>query len=863
MEWYSSDLAAVFAALEAGPEGLDGATARERLARTGRNELQEKPPVPPWRMFLRQFSDFMVLVLVAAAIVSGLVGEAADTAIILVIVVLNAILGFVQEYRAERAMEALRRMAALQARVLRDGAVTVVPAAELVPGDLVLLEAGTAVPADIRLVEVHALRTDESALTGESLPVDKQTAPLADGDLPVADRLNMAFKGTTVSHGRARGLVVATGMRTEMGGIAGMLQGEGTVTPLQRRMATFGRQLSYIILLICAILLGTGILRGEEPMRMLLLSISLAVAAIPEALPALITLTLAFGARRMARRHALVRRLPAVETLGAVSHICTDKTGTLTQNRMRVLGTQGAQPDEGIPPGLPVLELAMALNHDVTRRSDGGWDGDPTEVALVEHVEGRRGEGATAELARAFPRSGETPFDADRKCMTTVHDAGERHLVVTKGAVESVAAFLADADARDEAVREAHRLAADGVRVLAYAYHFLDAGQPYRDEAQLLGRMRLAGLAWLADPPRAEVAEAIAECNGAGIRTVMITGDHPATATAIARQLGILGEGDDGTLTGRELDRLDEEAFARTVDHVRVYARVSPGQKLRIVKALQRQGHAVAMTGDGVNDAPSLKAADIGVAMGITGTDVSKEAAQLILLDDRFPTIVGAVREGRRIYDNIRRFVRYIMTCNVAEIWTIVLAPFLGLPVPLQPIHLLWINLVTDGLPGLALANEHAEKDVMSRPPRRQDESLFADGLGFHVAWVGLLMAGITLAAQAWTLDNAFGHWQTMVFCILAFSQLGHVMAIRSERRYLFEQGLLSNTPLLGAVLLTIGLQLAVVYTPLGNTLFHTEPLEARELALCLAVSLLPFHAVEFEKFVRRRLSLGKPAPGG
>jgi Ca2+-transporting ATPase len=855
MDWYGRDLAAVFAALEAGPDGLDGATARERLARIGRNELQEKPPVPPWRMFLRQFSDFMVLVLVAAAVVSGLIGEPADTAIILVIVVLNAILGFVQEYRAERAMEALRRMAALQARVLRDGTVSVVPAADLVPGDLVLLEAGTAVPADLRLTEVHALRTDESALTGESVPVDKRTDTIPGSDVPVADRLNMAFKGTTVTHGRARGVVVSTGMQTEMGGIAGMLQAEGTITPLQRRMATFGRQLSYIILLICAILLGTGILRGEEPMRMLLLSISLAVAAIPEALPALITLTLAFGARRMARKHSLVRRLPAVETLGAVSHICTDKTGTLTQNRMRVLGTRGSVGDASLRPGLPVLELAMALNHDVKRRSDGGWDGDPTEVALVQHVEEHIGAGSVAGLGRDFPRSAETPFDADRKCMTTVHDAGERHLVVTKGAVESVAAFLADAAERDEALREAHRLAADGVRVLAYACLVLDAGQPYRDEVQLQGRMTLAGLAWMADPPRAEVAEAIAECNAAGIRTVMITGDHPATASAIARQLGILGEGDDGTLTGRELDRLDEEAFARKVDHVRVYARVSPGQKLRIVKALQRQGHAVAMTGDGVNDAPSLKAADIGVAMGITGTDVSKEAAQLILLDDRFPTIVGAVREGRRIYDNIRRFVRYIMACNVAEIWTIVLAPFLGLPVPLQPIHLLWINLVTDGLPGLALANEHAEKDVMSRPPRRQDESLFADGLGFHVAWVGLLMAGITLAAQAWTLANDFGHWQTMVFCILAFSQLGHVMAIRSERRYLFEQGLLSNTPLLGAVLLTIGLQLAVVYSPLGNTLFHTEPLEARELAFCLAVSLLPFHAVEFEKFVRRRLA--------
>ena len=599
-----------------------------------------------------------------------------------------------------------------------------------------------------------------------------------------------------------------------------MLQQPEPLTPLQKRMGDFGKKLSYLILFICVLLFVIGLLRGEEPLKMLLISISLAVAAIPEALPALITIALAQGARRLVKKNALIRKLPAVETLGSVTFICSDKTGTLTQNKMRVVQTEVASVP-GFYQNITPLDIALALNHDVKQTETKALIGDPTEIAVVEYLDTQYSFYKLNELQLQFPRIAELPFDSDRKCMSTIHRFNNAYLIVTKGAVESVVKALSNKGDVPSILDKANAIAANGMRVLAYAYKILDhlpQSLPYTNiEKDLL----FAGLVGMIDPPREEAKLAIEECKAAGIKVVMITGDHPATAWAIARQIGILTE-NDLVITGAELQALSNEEFEEKVERIRVYARVSPEQKLKIVKALQDKNHFVSMTGDGVNDAPSLKTANIGVAMGINGTDVSKEAAHMILLDDNFATIVKAVKEGRRIFDNIRKFVKYIMTCNGAEIWTIFLAPVIGLPIPLLPIHILWINLVTDGLPGLALSGEKAEKNIMKRPPRATNESLFAQGIGFHIVWVGLLMAGVTLGMQAWAIHRNNVHWQTMVFTVLSLSQLGHVLGIRSEKEFLYQQGLFSNMPLLGAVVLTIILQLAVIYLPFANQLFKT-----------------------------------------
>lgn len=837
----------------------------------GANELPSQSSRSVWRVLLDQFSDFMILVLIAAAVISGVVGDLVDTLVILVIVLLNAAIGFVQAWRADQALSALQRLSAAQATVLRSGQVQQVPARLLVPGDIVFLEAGNKVPADLRLIEIAQLKVDESALTGESVTVDKHAGVLPGIAHALGDRINMAFKGTTATHGRGRGLVVATGMGTELGKVAGLLeQDNNRSTPLQKRLAAFGKRVALAVLAICSVIFVVGVMRGEPPLQMMLLAISLAVAAIPEALPAVVTVLLALGARKMVTFNALIRRLPSVETLGSVTYICSDKTGTLTQNRMqaelllagRSDATHGWVPGNGTPDAL-TLELlrSAALCNDARRGTDGAWQGDPTETALTD-VAAQEGL-EKAELETQSPRVHEEPFDSVRKRMTTFHRTQGGLVAYTKGAPESVipqcnAQWTAtqDTSAIDLAawLSAADQLAAQGLRVLAVARrtyaHLPEAGGEI--EAIESG-LCFIGLVGLMDPARPEAADAVRECMAAGIAPVMITGDHPATARAIALRLGIVQDPQAAVLTGADLTALDDDALMAKVRMVRIYARVDPAQKIRIVQALQAHGEFVAMTGDGVNDAPALKQADIGIAMGKGGTDVAREASSLVLLDDNFATIVKAVREGRRIYDNIRKFVRYAMTGNSGEIWLIFLAPMLLLPIPLLPIHILWVNLVTDGLPGLALAAEPAERGIMQRAPRAPTENLFANGMWQHILGVGLLIGGLCLGVQAWAIGTGQAHWQTMVFTVLTLSQMAHVLAIRSESVPLWQLGLGSNRPLLGAVLLTFVLQMAAIYVPFLNPIFKTEALSLPELFLCVAAAAVVWAVVEVEKALRRR----------
>lgn len=848
MEWWTVEVKEVLSKLESSPNGLTTEAARKKLEQAGPNELAEVKRNPAWKIFIGQFTDFMILLLMAAAVISGIAGDVTDTIIIAIIVIINGVVGFVQENKAERAMEALRKISALQAHIIRDGKPAVVPAAEIAPGDVVTLEAGSVVPADIRLIEAHALKVNESALTGESVAADKSIKPVENKDIPLGDRVNMAYKSTLVTNGRAKGVVVATGMLTEIGRIAKMLEKAEGKTPLQKRMADFGRKLSFIVIGICVLFFGVGYWMDEDPMTMLLTSISLAVAAVPEALPALITVALASGAKALVKKNALIRKLAAVETLGSVTFICSDKTGTLTQNKMNVQKVEPVKPDK-FHNDFDLLEACMALNHDV-KKTENQLKGDPTEIAMLEHVNKKHTEAKVGELQSQLQRVAEIPFDSDRKLMTTAHKFNGKFLVTCKGASEAIEGTL---DQKGEVIlKRSVEMAKEGMRVIAFAVKILDQlPQPFNHE-NVEKQLEFVGLVGMIDPPRAEAKTAIEETKTAGIISVMITGDHPETASAIARQLGMLSE-KELAVTGKDLQAMNDADFESKVESIRVYARVSPDQKLRIVSTLQKKGHFVAMTGDGVNDAPSLKAADIGVAMGITGTDVTKQASDMVLLDDNFATIVNAVKEGRHIYDNIRKFVKYIMTCNGAEILVMFIAPLVGLPIPLLPIHILWINLVTDGLPGLALGKEKPEPNIMRRPPRKADENLFSGGIGIHVIWVGILMAAVTLGVQAWAVSQDIEHWQTIVFTVLSMSQLGNVMAIRSDSQSLFKLGLFSNMPLLWSVLLTIGLQMTVIYLPAANEIFNTQPLTWQELALCAAASLVVLIAVEIEKVFSSR----------
>ncbi len=890
MNWTSLGIDEVLKHLETNPEtGLSSEEARKRLAHYGPNKLEEREGPNPIAIFLSQFTEIMVIILLIAAAISFFMGDVKETIAIMIIVILNAILGFVQEYRAERALQALKQLAAPIVKVKRDGKICEIPAEELVPGDIVLLEAGTRIQADLRLIETINLRTDEAPLTGESTPVDKDAKAILPPETPVSDRINMAFMGTGVTYGRGVGVVVETGMKTELGRVARMLQTvKRETSPLQERMAQVGKGLAIAAGILVVIVFALGLWRGEHPHTMFLTAVSLAVAAVPEGLPAVVTITLALGAQKMVRRNALIRKLPAVETLGSVTVICSDKTGTLTENRMTVtildvagetldltekltkIGPYLEENENALGEGSQAINLLLiggALCNDAYLEPDPSnpsrlyAKGDPTEGAMV--IAAARFGLWKDELERKAPRVGEEPFTSERKRMTTIHKLNDHSLIpfntpyvaFCKGAVSSLLEISSmvwnvdhpeplDDHWRERILKADSGFASQGMRVLGVAFRPLDE-IPEKSEEDMI----FVGMMAMVDPPRPEVKDAVAKCKTAGIRPVMITGDHPQTALYIARQLGI-DEGEE-VITGAELEKMTVEELERRVENVTVYARVSPEHKLKIVEALQRRGHIVAMTGDGVNDAPALKKADIGVAMGITGTDVSKEASEMVLLDDNFATIVAAVEEGRVIYENIRKFIKYILSSNVGEIFVMMVAPLLGRPIPLTALQILWINLVTDGLPGLAMGFDPAEPDIMRRPPRPPGENIFAR-MWQYILLVGLLL-GITALLPELLSIGGEETWRTMIFTTLALAQMGNALVVRSERDSIFSIGFTSNPLLLASVIITVILQLMVIYLPPLQGIFKTTSLNWWELLMSFVLASVLFWAVELAKWVKRK----------
>lgn len=887
-EWYQLEAAETLARLNSDAEkGLTEAEAERLLAEHGPNELQDRGSKSPWRILWEQFTATMVVILIIAAAISAALGQFKDAGAIMAIVVLFALLGFVQEYRAEKAMAALKKLTVPLVKAFRNGQVKEISARELAPGDVILLEAGNLVPADCRLLESVNLRIQEATLTGESEPVEKDPTVLDRPNLPLGDRRNMAYMGTTVTYGRGKAVVTATGMGTELGKIAGLLQGVAhELTPLQRRLDQVGRTLAVVALGIAGLIFTLGWLRGEALQLMFLTTVGVAVAIIPEGLPAVLTITLALGAQRMLKRNALIRKLPAVETLGSVTVICSDKTGTLTQNRMAVTTLEAAgqrvELDKGSEqvkePTFKLLLTAGALCNDAILKTDEAGQfqvvGDPTEGALVLAA---AQQGLSADnLNRQWPRQAELPFDSDRKRMTTVHSlaAGQLaelapqlldqaqeagYLAVTKGSVDGmldISDQVLTAGGieplttawRQRLEQSNNELAQEGIRVLGLALRFLSSPAVTTRPNDLEEQLIFLGLVGMIDPPRPEVKAAVQTCQAAGIRPVMITGDHPLTARHIARELGITAT--DQVLTGVDLAGMSPEALANVVERVSVYARVSPEHKLRIVQALQEKGHIVAMTGDGVNDAPALKKADIGVAMGITGTDVSKEAADMVLRDDNFATIVAAVEEGRVIYDNIRKFIKFSIAGNIGKVAVMLVMPLLNNALPLLPLQLLWLNLLTDGLLGLGMGVEPAEKHTMRRAPHSPQESIFARGMGWHIVLTGLLIGLLSIGLGYTYWLGGYSNWQTMIFATLAFSQIWQALATRSSQESLFKIGLFSNRLLAMMVLGVFSAQLAVIYIPFLQGFFNAQSLSLADLAISLGVSSLVFIAIEAEKLL-------------
>jgi len=865
MIWHNNDIPSVLDELNTDiANGLSSQDAELRLQAYGENKLKEKKPPTLLQRFLRQMKDPMVIILIIAAAVSLIVSfydhfvnyapiDWIEPIVIVAIVILNAILGVVQESRAEAALAALKNLSAPNAKVRRNGALTVIPALLLVPGDIVELEAGDLVPADCRILEAYSLRCNESALTGESMPVEKSAEGIFDDITPLADRTNMLHASCAITGGKAVAVVVATGMRSEMGHIATMLDNEQEAsTPLQHKMVKLGKLLGLLALTLCAIILIVGLF-FMKPLEIFMTAVSLAVAAIPEGMPAIVAIVLAIGVQRLVKKNAIIRRLPAVETLGSASVICSDKTGTLTQNRMTLrrayVNNQTVTLDgDKTVAGLEQLVRLGALCTDAELIHENGQDklvGDPTETAILSYL--RTLGYDKSELTEDMPRIGELPFDSERKRMTSVHMAGDQTVVIVKGAPESVLPLCVRGNV--EKIAEANtEMAADALRVLAVAYKILDTAPAVYDVDTLECDLTPAGLLGMIDPPRDEVKAAIADCNTAGIRTVMITGDNVVTASAIAGELGILHEGEKA-ITGVELEALSDEELERNITDYRVYARVTPADKIRIVKAWQKRGDVVAMTGDGVNDAPALKAADIGCAMGITGTDVAKSAADMTLTDDNFATIVDAAREGRGIYDNIRKAIGFLLSCNLGEILTVFVAMMLWHKSPLLPIQLLWINLVTDSLPALALGVEAPEADIMRRHPRGRNESLFSGGLGIGAIWQGAMFAVLTLIAYAIGRSTSHELGTTMAFATLALGQLVHAMNVRSSHS-LFRVGFLSNLYMLGAFATSLLLLLAVLLIPGMQSVFSLVSMDGIHWLIVAGLALAPLAIMELYKLI-------------
>ena len=892
-KWFSLEVNQVVQELNISlTEGLTAREVNNRLQTYGSNALREAPPRSLFALFMDQIMEPLVLILIVAAIISGALGEIGDTILILIIVILNAVLGVFQEHKAEQALKALKAMTKVYVKVIREGIVTQVAAENLVPGDVVFLEAGDSVPADARLLEVASLRVNEAAMTGESVPVEKNLEVITAEDVPVGDRKNMVFMGTAVTGGRAKAVITATGMKTELGKIAQMLQeAPQEQTPLQRQLAKLGKTLGLAALAIVIVVFLTGLWRGEELFTMFMTAIALAVAAIPEGLPAVVTIVLALGVTRMSRRQAVIRKLPAVETLGVATYICSDKTGTLTKNEMTVTGLyiydclfkvtgSGYQPkgefytQEGskITPldeeNLRLLLLGGALNCDARLEQNGaGYRiiGDPTEGALVVAA-GKAGL-EKDELECKYPRLQEIPFDSSRKMMTTFQQMEGELYALTKGAPDLLLARCKDlltpggVEKLDQEVRarllEVNKnLALKGQRVLALAIRkWAEVPAGNLEPEQVETELTFVGFFALQDPPREEAKEAVAVSRQAGIRTVMITGDHQDTAVAIAQKLDIWRQG-DGILTGMQLEKMSQHELEEQVKNTTVYARVSPEHKLRIVDALKANHQVVAMTGDGVNDAPALKRADIGAAMGITGTEVAKEAADMVLLDDNFATIVNAVKEGRTIYDNIRKAVQYLLSCNLGEIVAIFTAILLGMGSPLLPVQILWLNLVTDGAPALALGVEPSEKGIMKRPPRNSRAGIFADGVGKEILLQGLVIGLISFAAYWMALQEGrpLVEAHTMAFLTMAFAQLVHSFNMRSREESVFTMRKNPNGKLILAFFSCAFLQLVVIFVPFLRKVFKTAWLQPQDWLIVLALSLSPLVIAEITKFFKRNL---------